>query len=334
MIRYTLVGINLSILGAVLLFFLTYSQGGTTSSFVGLSSVSSTQSTTSDPLDQLSAADIAVEVSDMVNLPETTAVVNEAETVNAQLSITPAENLVAAKPQIVATALKTRQDIQDYTVQSGDTLASVAAKFNITTNSILWSNNLSSTTLKVGTKLLIPPISGIVYTVKPGNTAQSLAQTYDASASQITAFNDAEISGLTAGEQIVIPNGTQPVPTSTGYGIYGGIASYGFNGYDFGYCTYWVALRRAQVGEPLPDNLGNASSWAYLARAFGIPVGNTPQQYAAVVLSTAGEGHVGFVESVNADGSANISEMNVIGWDKIDYKTIPATAVGDYNYIY
>jgi len=317
-----------------LLFFLTYNQGGTTSSFVGLSSVSNTLSTTSDPLDQLSAADIAVEVSDMVNLPETTAVVNQAETVNAQLSITPAENLVTAKPQIVATALKTRQDIQQYIVQPGDTLASVAAKFNVTSNSILWSNNLTSTSLKVGTKLVIPPISGIVYTVKAGNTAQSLAQTYDASASQITAFNDAEITGLTTGEQIVIPNGAQPVAAPSGYGIYGGIASYGFNGYDFGYCTYWVAARRAQVGEPLPNNLGNASSWAYLARSFGLSVGNTPQQYAAVVLSTVGEGHVGFVESVNADGSANISEMNVSGWDRVDYKTIPATAVDNYSYIY
>jgi surface antigen len=339
-IRYSLIGVNLLILGGVLWFFLTYNQGGTTSSFVGLSSVSNTLQTTSDPLDQLSAANIAVEVADMANIPEATAVQNQAETVNAELAITPAENLVAAKPQIVATALKTRQDIQVYTVQSGDTLASVATKFNITSNSIMWSNSLTSTTLKVGSKLVIPPISGIVYTVKQGDTAQSLGQKYDANADQITAFNDAEISGLTAGEEIVIPNGQQPVVTSASYGIYGGLVNYGSNAYDFGNCTYWAAYRRDQVGSPLPSNLGNAISWPSIARADGLSVGNVPEQYAVarVVLDINGRlvayDHVVFVESVNTDGSINISEMNVYGYDVVDRTTVSAAVAANYDYIY
>jgi len=310
-IRYTLVGINVSILGAVLLFFLTYSQGGTTSSFVGLSSVSNPQANTSDPLDQLSAADIAVQVADMVSIPEATAIQNQAETVNAQLAITPAESLVIAKPQVVATALKTRQDIQEYTVQAGDTLASLATKFDITTNSILWSNNLKSTNLLVGSKIVIPPISGIVYTVKGGDTAQSLATTYNSSADQITAFNDAEISGLIAGEQIVIPNGQQPVVHSAGYGIYGGLASYGPNGYDYGYCTWYVA---SQIS--VPNNWGNASSWAYYAALDGWTVTSIPTvgAIAQTPYAAGGQGHVAIVTAVSADGSQiQFKDMNNYG---------------------
>lgn len=318
-IRYTLVGINVSILGAVLLFFLTYNQGGTTSSFVGLSSVRNPQADTSDPLDQLSAADIAVEVADMTNVPEATAIQNQAETVNAQLAITPDENLVIAKPQVVATALKTRQDIQEYIVQAGDTLASVAAKFNITTNSILWSNDLKSTNLLVGSKIVVPPISGIVYTIKSGDTAQSLAQTYNANADQITAFNDGEISGLTPGEQIVIPAGQQPVVHPAGYGIYGGLASYGANGYDYGYCTWYVASLIS-----VPNNWGNASSWAYYAALDGWTVSSTPTvgAIAQTAYAAGGQGHVAIVVGVSADGSeVNIDDMNNYGdgggWGKV-----------------
>jgi LysM repeat protein len=307
-IRYTLIGINVGILGAVLLFFLNYTQGGTTSSFVGLSSVTNPNASTSDPLDQLSAADIAVEVAQMVNIPEVTAVQNQAETVNAQLAITPAENLVIAKPQVVATALKTRQDIQEYTVQPGDTLASIAAKFNITTNSVLWSNNLKSTNLLVGSKIIVPPISGVVYTVKSGDTAQSLAQTYSANADQITAFNDAEISGLIVGEQIVIPDGQQPVSHSAGYGIYGGLASYGPNGYDYGYCTWYVASQIA-----VPNNWGNASSWAYYAALDGWTVSSTPTvgAIAQTPYAAGGQGHVAIVTAVS---------VSALGVTMIQYK--------------
>ena len=111
--------------------------------------------------------------------------------------------------------------------------------------------------------------------------------------------------------------------------IYGG-----YNGYDYGYCTWWTAKRRADVGMPVPSNLGNASSWGYIARAAGLPTGNTPKQYAAVVTSTRGEGHVAFVESVNPDGSINISQMNTAGWAVRSTATISADQAAQYTYIY
>jgi len=49
----------------------------------------------------LSAADVAQTVAEVTDLPETTAVTNQAETVTAELAVTPVNNLVANKPQVV-----------------------------------------------------------------------------------------------------------------------------------------------------------------------------------------------------------------------------------------
>lgn len=333
-VRYELFILNILIL---LIVIYTWHINSSSNQSITTSTLSTTNTISQpvNPLDQLSAANIAQTVATLANLPEQTAIRNEAESVQAQLAVAPAENVVVTKPQVVATELKSRSDIQTYTVQSGDTLASLATKFDITSNSIVWSNKLSGTSLTIGKTLVIPPISGIVYTVKAGDTPQSLATTYSASANQIISFNDAELTGLTPGEQIVIPNGQLAVVTFPTYNLYNaGVPTYGGDGYDFGYCTYWVALRRIQVGKPLPNDLGNASSWGYLAHVFGLSTGTTPQQYAAVVISMSGEGHVAFVESINADGSINISEMNRIGWDRVDDRTIAANQADAYIYIY
>jgi len=45
-------------------------------------------------------------------------------------------------------------------------------------------------------------------------------------------------------------------------------------------------------------------------------------------------GHVAFVESVGADGSWTISEINYKGWDEVDSRTLPAAAAKQYNFIH
>ncbi len=294
------------------------------------------------PVDRLTSYDIAANVAQLTSLPEQNAINNQAQSAKVSLAVmSSSDSSVVSKPQIVATALKSRKDILNYTVQNGEDITSLAAKFGVTTDSIRWSNNLSSNTVAAGTKLVIPPVNGIVYTVASGDTIQSLATKYKASADQITAYNDAEIAGITTGEQIIIPGGSAviatPIARSYGSGsspAFIGSAQYGSNGYDFGYCTWWVAVRRAQIGNPLPSNLGNASSWPYLGRAYGMAEGSSPRQYAAAVTSTRGEGHVVFVESVNADGSIVISEMNHLGWDVKDTRNISASEASTYMYLY
>ena len=293
-----------------------------------------------NPLDQVSSADIALTVSRMTGVAETKAITAQAISEDTNVAVAQTTNSVTAKPQIVATAFKSNKDIQTYVVQAGDTITSIAAKFSVTSASIRWSNNISGDAVSAGVKLLIPPVgySGIVYTVKSGDTIDGLAAKYKADKSELIAANDAEIGGIHVGEQIIIPNGQQPVATYSygrSYGFaWGGAAIYGYNGYDYGYCTWWVAQRRMQVGHALPSNLGNASSWPYTARLAGLAEGSTPRLYAAAVTSTYGEGHVVFVEGVNADGSIVISEMNHLGWGVKDTQVISAAQAARYIYIY
>lgn len=50
-----------------------------------------------------------------------------------------------------------RTTIENYIVQNGDTLGEIAESFRISPNTLRWANNLSSNTLRVGQKLIIPP---------------------------------------------------------------------------------------------------------------------------------------------------------------------------------
>jgi surface antigen len=194
--------------------------------------------------------------------------------------------------------------------------------------------------------LIISPVTGIVYKVKPGDTVDGLASTYQSNKELLIAINDIEVGGLPVGQYVVLPDG-QPAAVATRGGTRGGVpalsgfawggyaAVYGSNGYDYGYCTWWAAKRRADIGRPIPSNLGNASTWKVLAQRAGLGVGSAPAA-GAVIWTPPRDyyGHVGFVESVNSDGSVNISEMNTAGWARVSYKTLSAAEAARYSYIY
>lgn len=291
-----------------------------------------------NPLDQLSSADIALTVARMGGLQEVTAVTNQAQTQAADIAIATSTDNVVSKPQVVATTLKSSADIKDYTALAGDTVSSVAAKFGVTSDSVRWSNSLNTDAVAAGTKLMIPPVNGIVYTVKDGDTADSLAAKFKASKDKIVAYNDGEIKGLSIGQRIIIPGATQVVvvapaattaaaiagPMSTSF-PWGSGPIYGSNGYDYGYCTWYVAT---QI--PVPANWGNASTWAYYARQSGWNVSSTPS-VGAIAQRGGGEGHVAIVTGVNDDGSVVVSDMNgFAGWGRVGTGTQPA---GKYQFI-
>jgi surface antigen len=341
-VRYGIISLNIALLLGICGFLLTNTKKG---QLVAQNSVLSATGRESSavPLDQLSSADIAANAALAAGLAETPGVINQAQSAQADLITAPADTTAVTKPQSVSTALKSRKDIQTYVAVDGDTVSSIAAKFNVTSESIRWSNNLSGNTVSVGAKLNIPPVNGIVYTVQSGDSVDTLASKYRANKDQIIAYNDAEIAGLQVGEQVLIPNGQQPAPTV----ITRTVAVYGaYNGYDYGFCTWYAANRRAALGRPVPGNLGNANTWAVLSASMGIATGSTPQNGAVAVKHSGPPGHVAIVEQVNEDGSFWISEMNSYGqvsigdptprggWGVVDWKLIPAGSVGTYSYVY
>lgn len=323
LVRYSLLTVNVLMLAAVAVFVL-HQRSGATNVSSALSAANDSKSTAlADPLDQLSSADIAANVARATALPEATAVTNQAETVSAQLAITQTSNTVVAKPQVIATAFKSNKDILTYVAESGDTVSSIASKFNVTSDSIRWSNNLIASTVNPGQKLYIPPVNGVVYTVKGGDTPDSLASKYNANKEQIIEYNDAELSGLAPGERIIIPNGqvttTVYTAASTSSAFAWGTGPvYGYNGYDFGWCTWYVA---SQIS--VPSNWGNASSWAYYAAMSGWSVSSRPTvgAIAQTPYAAGGEGHVAIVDAVSPDGSQiKFRDMNgIAGWGRVGY---------------
>ncbi len=314
-VRYSLVVFNLLLLAGVGTFVLRDMRP---SQILGSHIAAPTSSdVASGPLDQLSSADIAANAALVTHLPEATAVTNQAQSVAAELTIAPADTTVVAKPQAAASKFASNKDIKTYVVLAGDTVASIAAKFNVTSDSIRWSNNLSSSSVNAGGNLIIPPVNGIVYTVKAGDTVDSLAQRYRANKDQLIAFNDAEISGIQVGEQLLIPNGQQPVAVVSASSILF-TALYGGNGYDYGFCTWYVATQIA-----VPSNWGNASTWAYYAALSGWTVSSTPVvgAIAQTPYAAGGEGHVAIVDEVSADGTQiKYRDMNgIAGYGRVGY---------------
>jgi len=106
---------------------------------------------------------------------------------------------------------KIRDKVEIYTVQEGDTLASVATKFEVSDKSITWANGLKSTKLKSGTKLKIPPVTGIVHEVAPGDTIYTVAKKYGVKAQNIVNFPFNEFKdesfNLIANSTLIIPEG-------------------------------------------------------------------------------------------------------------------------------
>lgn len=276
------------------------------------STLNSTADSSLNPLDQVSSANIALTVANVTNLPEATAISNQAESQNAELAMSTTSGNIVAKPQVTSTALNSRSNIFKYTVQPGDTLQSLATKFGITSNSIIWSNNLNVfSTLTPGEQLIIPPINGIVASVQPGDTIASLASKYGVSQAQLIAYNDAEVSGIRSGEQILIPNGT--LPSYQNY-VWSG-PSYSYNGYDYGYCTWYVA---SQIR--VPDNWGNAATWSYYAPLSGWNVSSVPSvgAIAQTPYAAGGQGHVAIVTAVNGN-MIEYRDMNDPYWGRVSY---------------
>lgn len=120
----------------------------------------------------------------------------------------------AASP-IAESSAAPRTEIITYTVQSGDTLSTIAANFNISLNTLLWANNLSATSsIKPGKELTILPVSGVVHTVRSGDTLIAIAKTYDAEVDDILANNVGVDDGLKVGEEILIPGGVKKAAVS------------------------------------------------------------------------------------------------------------------------
>lgn len=294
-------------------------------------------------LDDAATAKVAADMAVKSHLLITSDASKTATVKSQQIALLTSDDGTLAKRQVVSTAGNATRDISTYAVLPGDTLSGVASKFNISTSTIKWANDMSSIdAISPGQSLTILPVSGLVVTVAAGDTADTLAAKYNANAAQITSFNNAEVTGLPMGQKIIVPDGTKadaPKPLSqvatARSGSVAGSSSvaprltnfaFGGNGYSYGYCTYYVASRRA-----VPSSWGNANQWLYYARASGFSTGSVPVAGAIAWTGYGYYGHVAYVEYVSGN-MVTVSEMNYNGnWNRATSRTVPAST---FSYIY
>ena len=110
----------------------------------------------------------------------------------------------------------------NYTVKSGDSLYSIANRYNTTVDAIKSLNNITSNTLQIGQVLKIPgrettpgemEVSEVItYTVKSGDTLNSIANKYGISVDEIVNLNNLTSGILTVGQNILLPLDTIDEP--------------------------------------------------------------------------------------------------------------------------
>lgn len=101
-----------------------------------------------------------------------------------------------------------------YVVKSGDSLWSIAQKYNMTVNELKALNGLTSNNLQVGQVLNVGttsnnmPNTGNTYTVKSGDSLWSIAQKYNTTVNELKSLNNLTSNDLTIGQVLKVPTGT------------------------------------------------------------------------------------------------------------------------------
>lgn len=186
----------------------------------------------------------------------------------------PEEQIAAARTQSVG-------EISVYTVRPGDSLSQIAEMYDVTTNTIMWANDLTgSTDIQPGDSLVILPVAGVRHTIKEGDSLSTVVDKYDADTEEVLAYNNLTAdSELVVGEEIIIPGGTvtpppaakvaTPTRTSGGSSVAstagwlahpapGSVRSqglHGYNGIDFA-ASVGTPIRAAAAGEVIVARAG------------------------------------------------------------------------------
>lgn len=110
-----------------------------------------------------------------------------------------------------------RREIEEYIVEDGDNLSTISQKFNISLETILWANNLSqNSVIKPGQKLIILPVSGVLYIIRQGDTLSEIAQIYQGKVDEIVAVNAlANQDDIFVGDLLIVPGGKKPKISQT-----------------------------------------------------------------------------------------------------------------------
>ena len=129
-------------------------------------------------------------LAEQTKLVFTSDVKERAETSASQTNLaTSSEGFLMTRSPIAA-GDAVKRGISQHTVTSGETISSIAGKYGITSETVMWTNNLTETSaLKAGQQIIILPISGLVITASGGESVENLAATYKANPNLIDSYS-------------------------------------------------------------------------------------------------------------------------------------------------
>ncbi|GEP75280.1 CHAP domain-containing protein [Weissella thailandensis] len=202
---------------------------------------------------------------------------------------------------------------KEYTVQSGDTLSTIASATDLSVDEIASANGVSDVnTIHVGETLKLDASAATATntnvapkaddtkanTEAPTESADTQAQQADTQTQKVE-----KTATTSTAQPTTMSTATHAAPTYSTAG----------NSYPAGQCTWFVKNALSWVG----NNWGNASGWGASAAAAGRTVDGQPSTGSVVVFAAGSQGagalgHVAVVDSVNGD-SITISEGNFAG---------------------
>ena len=133
-------------------------------------------------------------------------------------------NILSIGQQLIIPGVSAGDDLEDnegnesvpttYTVQSGDSLWSIANRFGVTVNDLKVANSLTSNLLSIGQVLIIPSSSTnnptnpsyTTYTVASGDSLWSIANRFGTTVDAIKTLNNLTSNLLSVGQVLQIPN--------------------------------------------------------------------------------------------------------------------------------
>ncbi len=256
------------------------------------------------------------------------------------------------------------REIVKYEVKNGESIASIASKFNITRNSLYWANDFDEKhIIHPGDIIDVPPVSGVIHTVSSWETLWGLAVSYEVDQEDIMRQNLLlSASDLRIWDTIIIPGAMKksvqktPKPQKT-YSSSSSVSQntwwYSFAQYaqseyvntqgkfqfiwrkpyswSWGNCTWYVASYKNV------DWRGNANQWIRNAKEKGHPTWSEPVVGAIVQFEGRGYnpyyGHVAIVIDITPSHII-VSDMNYRRLNEVTTRKVPRNDRTIQWYIY
>ena len=236
-----------------------------------------------------------------------------------------------------------REDVQDYMVDTGDSVFAIASAFGLKPETILWANydalNDNPDQLSLGMELKIPPVNGVLYEWQEGDTLKGVAERFEAKAEEIINWSGNRLDLINPtvepGTIVMVPGGHREfrqwvVPTiprgraGVSSSLYGaGTCSGGYEG-AFGTGGFvWPAQNHYLSGNDywsghLAIDIAAGEGAAVYAADSGVVVfsGGAFGGYGNMIMIDHGNGYqtlYGHLSSVSAGCGASVSQGQYIG---------------------